>query len=55
VPEATRAIAARSFVHNRGTGRVAYVAREDCAAVAAAVLVADGHARTVYDVTGPHA
>jgi len=55
VPEALGAIAARSFVHNRGAGRVAYVAREDCAAVAAAVLVADGHARAVYDVTGPHA
>jgi NAD(P)H dehydrogenase (quinone) len=55
VPEAAHAIAAHSFVHNRGAGRVAYVAREDCAGVAAAVLVADGHARAVYDVTGPHA
>ena len=55
LPEAARAIAARSFVHNRGAGRVAYVAREDCAGVAAAVLVADGHAGAVYDVTGPHA
>jgi NAD(P)H dehydrogenase (quinone) len=54
-PEAAHAIAAGSFVHNRGAGRVAYVAREDCAGVAAAVLVADGHAGAVYDVTGPHA
>jgi len=55
VPEAERAIAAGSFVHNRGAGRAAYVAREDCACVAAAVLVAAGHARAIYDVTGPHA
>jgi NAD(P)H dehydrogenase (quinone) len=55
VPEAAHAIAAGSFVHNRGAGGVAYVAREDCAGVAAAVLVAEGHARAVYDVTGPHA
>jgi NAD(P)H dehydrogenase (quinone) len=52
-PEAARAIAAGTLVHNRGNGRVAYVSREDCAAVAAAVLVADGHAGAVYDVTGP--
>lgn len=55
VPEAAVAIATGSFVHNRGTGRIAYVAREDCAAVAAAVLVADGHEGAVYDVTGPQA
>jgi NAD(P)H dehydrogenase (quinone) len=55
VPEAAGAIAAGSFAHNRGAGRIAYVAREDCAGVAAAVLVADGHAGAVYDVTGPHA
>jgi NAD(P)H dehydrogenase (quinone) len=55
MPEALRAIAAGSFVHIRGAGRVAYVAREDCAAVAAAVLLDSGHESTVYDVTGPHA
>jgi NAD(P)H dehydrogenase (quinone) len=53
VPEAKQAIAAGVLVHNRGDGRVAYVAREDCAAVAAAVLVAEGHAGACYDVTGP--
>jgi NAD(P)H dehydrogenase (quinone) len=34
---------------------VAYVSRDDCAAVAAAVLVGDGHAFQAYDVTGPEA
>ncbi len=53
VPEAARAIETGSLVHNRGDGRVAYVSREDCAAVAAAVLIAGGHAGAVYDVTGP--
>jgi NAD(P)H dehydrogenase (quinone) len=55
VPEATQAIATGKLVHNRGSGRVAYVAREDCAAVAAAVLAGEGHAGAVYDVTGPRA
>jgi NAD(P)H dehydrogenase (quinone) len=55
VPEATRALAARRFVHNRGAGRIAYVARDDCAAAAAAVLMEGGHVGTIYDVTGPHA
>ena len=41
-PEAAQAIASGALVHNRGAGKVAYVAREDCAAVAAAVLVAAG-------------
>ena len=54
-PEATQAIASGALVHNRGAGKVAYVAREDCAAVAAAVLVAAGHAGVCYDVTGPEA
>jgi len=55
IPEADRAIAAGALVHNRGGGKVAYVAREDCAAVAAAVLVGAGHAGGCYDVTGPQA
>ncbi len=40
---------------NAGSGRAGWVAREDCAAVAAAVLAApgDAHAGQVYDVTGP--
>ena len=55
IPEASQAIAAGALVHNRGAGKVAYVARDDCAAVAAAVLVAAGQAGKCYDVTGPKA
>lgn len=42
-------------VTNAGPGRAPYVAREDCAAVAAAVLAAPdaGHEGQVHDVTGP--
>jgi NAD(P)H dehydrogenase (quinone) len=36
-------------------GRVAWVAREDIARVAAVVLTEEGHAGQVYDVTGPEA
>jgi NAD(P)H dehydrogenase (quinone) len=53
VPEATGAMETGSFVHNRGAGRIAYVARADCAAVAAVVLLADGHEGAVYEITGP--
>jgi NAD(P)H dehydrogenase (quinone) len=53
VPEAMRAIEAGVLAHNRGAGRVAYVARDDCAAAAAAVLLQDGHDGAVYDITGP--
>jgi NAD(P)H dehydrogenase (quinone) len=40
------------LVHNRGDGRIAYVARDDCAAAAAAVLLQGGHHAAVCDVTG---
>jgi NAD(P)H dehydrogenase (quinone) len=53
VPEATQAIASGALVHNRGDGQVAYVARDDCAAAAAAVLLQDTHERAVYEITGP--
>jgi NAD(P)H dehydrogenase (quinone) len=53
VPEAAMAIASGRLSHNRGDGQVAYVAREDCAAVAAAVLTGSGHENRTYDVTGP--
>jgi NAD(P)H dehydrogenase (quinone) len=55
VPEAKKAIESRKIVHNRGNGRIAYVAREDCADVAAAVLMEGGHENVIYDVTGPQA
>ena len=51
--EAVQAIAAGELAHNRGDGRIAYVSRADCAAVAAAVLAAAGHEGRTYDVTGP--
>lgn len=38
-----------------GDGRVAAVARDDVAAVAARVLVDPGHAGSTYDLTGPSA
>jgi NAD(P)H dehydrogenase (quinone) len=52
-PEARQAILDGRLVHNRGTGRIAYVARDDCAAVAAAVLASSGHENVAYDITGP--
>jgi NAD(P)H dehydrogenase (quinone) len=52
VAEAARAIETGLLVHNRGDGAVAYVARDDCAAAAAAVLLQSGHAGAVYDITG---
>jgi NAD(P)H dehydrogenase (quinone) len=52
VAEAKRAAETGSLVHNRSTGRVAYVARADCAAAAAAVLLQGGHAGVVHDITG---
>lgn len=53
VPSGAQAIATGRLVHNNGDGETAYVSREDCAAVAAAVLCTDGHEGEAYDVTGP--
>jgi NAD(P)H dehydrogenase (quinone) len=50
---AAAAIASGQLVTNAGDGRTGYVTREDCAAVAAAVLLSDGHEGRAYDVTGP--
>lgn len=52
IAEAQRAVETGVLVHNRGEGGVAYVAREDCAAAAAAVLLGHGHDGAVYDITG---
>jgi NAD(P)H dehydrogenase (quinone) len=49
------ALATGRHVHNEGDGRMSYVARADCAAVAAVVLTSDGHDGKMYDVTGPEA
>ena len=38
---------------NSGEGRTRYVAREDCAASAAAVLLGGDHAGRAYDIAGP--
>ena len=38
---------------NCGDGQVAFVSRDDCVAVAAAVLLGDGHENQAYDLTGP--
>lgn len=50
--EAEQALVTGVLAHNRGSGSVAYVAREDCAAAAAAVLLQPGHAGAVYELTG---
>jgi NAD(P)H dehydrogenase (quinone) len=49
------AAASGTLFSNGGEGRVSYVAREDLAAAAAAVLTGDGHDRRAYDITGPEA
>jgi NAD(P)H dehydrogenase (quinone) len=41
------------LVTNNGAGCHAPVARDDCAAAAAAVLLGDGHDNRIYDITGP--
>ena len=50
---AEAALATGSHVTNEGDGRVSYVARDDCARTAAAVLASDRHDGKIYDVTGP--
>jgi NAD(P)H dehydrogenase (quinone) len=55
VPEATRALESGKLIHNRGDGRAAYVAREDCALVAATILMQGGYENAILDVTGPKA
>ncbi|MBX3094941.1 MAG: NAD(P)H-binding protein [Cryobacterium sp.] len=52
--EAMDALATGRFVHNRGTGGCSYIAREDCARVAAAVLSGGAsHRGKTYELTGP--
>lgn len=40
---------------NCGQGRVGFVSRDDCAAVAVGVLTQDGHGNQAYPLTGPEA
>jgi NAD(P)H dehydrogenase (quinone) len=52
--DAAAADATGRLVTNAGEGRAAYVSRDDCAAVAAAVLAdPSAHENASYDVTGP--
>ena len=55
VPVVAQAIASGQLVTSAGEGRVAYVARDDCAAVAVAVLTQGDHEGKTYDITGPEA
>jgi NAD(P)H dehydrogenase (quinone) len=54
-PVVAQARASGQLVTSIGDGGIAFVAREDCAAVAAAVLAQDGHEGRAYDITGPEA
>lgn len=42
-----------SMVMSTGDGRIAFVAKDDCAAAAVAVLTGEGHAGAIYEITGP--
>jgi NAD(P)H dehydrogenase (quinone) len=53
LPGIEQAAASGRHVHNEGDGALAYVARDDLAAAAAAVLATDGHEYRAYDLTGP--
>ena len=54
--DAATALTAGRLVTNAGEGRTAYVSRDDCAAVAAAVLAdPSAHQNATYEVTGPDA
>lgn len=52
---AAAALASGKLITNDGDGRTSYVAREDLARAAAAVLTSDGHDGKSYDLTGPEA
>ena len=55
VQSAAAALATGKLITNDGDGRTTYVAREDLARAAAAVLTSDGHDGKIYDLTGPEA
>jgi NAD(P)H dehydrogenase (quinone) len=55
VPLGAMAVDYGKLVTNAGDGRIAPIARHDCAAAAVAVLTSDGHEGKTYDVTGPEA
>lgn len=47
------ALAEGSWAANQGDGKIAYISRKDCAAVAAAVLAGAGEPNTAYSPSGP--
>ncbi|HWK42075.1 MAG TPA: SDR family oxidoreductase [Croceibacterium sp.] len=49
------ALQAGSKPDNCADGRVGFVSRDDCVAVAVGALTQDGHTNQAYDVTGPEA
>lgn len=51
--QAAIAISTGKSIGNTGDGRVAFIARDDVAAVAAALLAGKGERNKAYDVTGP--
>lgn len=51
--QAAIAISTGKSIGNAGDGRVAFVARDDVAAVAAALIAGKGQRNRAYDVTGP--
>jgi NAD(P)H dehydrogenase (quinone) len=53
IEQGRRALASGILVSNSGRGKWAPVARRDCAAAAAAVLMMPGHERHTYEITGP--
>jgi NAD(P)H dehydrogenase (quinone) len=53
LPRAARMLAEGRAVVPAHEDRIGYVAREDCARAAAAVLTTPGHGNKVYDITGP--
>ncbi|GAA1931893.1 NAD(P)H-binding protein [Streptantibioticus ferralitis] len=55
LPVIQQAVASGRLVTNSGTGAIAHVTREDCAAAAAAAVTQDGHEGHAYDITGPEA
>lgn len=55
VPLGALAVSYGKLVTNAGDGRIAPIARQDCAAAAVTVLTTPGHEGEVYDVTGPEA
>ncbi|MGH8219928.1 MAG: NAD(P)H-binding protein [Steroidobacteraceae bacterium] len=47
------AVATGKWSMSTGTGCMAFVAKQDCVASAAAVLTTEGHEGAVYEITGP--